>query len=67
MTTKLTNMDHETVTPSNLAAFGPMPEDAIGLKFADEVSDGKWITDRDEFRQLRCDGASLLHVVEVTA
>lgn len=43
----------------NLAEFPVVPADALAIKFADEVEDGRWITDEDELRQLRREDAPL--------
>ena len=48
----------------DLTPFGPAPEGAIALKFADEVDDARWITDADELRRLESEDAPLAYIDE---
>lgn len=46
----------------DLTPFGPAPEGAIGLKFADPISDAEWITDEARLTQLKRENAPLAYV-----
>jgi hypothetical protein len=61
---KLYNVNGSAVAVSNLAAFGPVPEDALALKFGDAIEDGRWVSDRQDLARLRRENAPLLYTAE---
>ena len=55
----------ERVT-QDLYPFGEIPDDAIALKFNDEISGPEWVTSEERLTELRREDAPLAYVREAS-
>jgi len=58
---KLYSRDGNPEHHENLLEFGPMPDDALALKFTDYLEEGRWVTDPEDLRTLIAERAPLTY------